>query len=611
MPTYSKETALYDTGAIAAGIDAAGDTADTYITAVDQNGIKVHAANNGNSNYAAIDTTGMDVVRGGTSMAKFGETTRIGKAYVSGASDNESHMELDYHSMQLINKNNSTYFYVSDLRGSDGTASITETFTGDGTTKSFSLAIEAVNTTYTVTVSDSSGGSVTKSTLMITFQTAPTSGAVITATYSTNNTKAVAFTFGLREIGSFVGPVSTSEGWGTRATALCSHAEGYATKATKRYSHAEGFDTEASGEQSHAEGYDCTASGFSAHAEGQSSEAIKSCAHAEGTQTHASGLSSHAEGKTTSASGEASHSEGFGTSATQAYSHAEGNQTKAKMGSSHAEGLYSIANGYTSHAEGYSTTTNGEAAHAEGRGTTADGNYSHAEGYLTTAGPYAHAEGWSTNASGQYSHTEGYETTASSYGSHAEGAGSSATGYYTHAQNHGTVAVKNSQTAIGKYNEEDTSSGEYGTHALIIGNGTADDARSNALMIDWEGYVYPLATKMTDFIIEQGTSGIWTYRKWHSGISECWGTYSASIAVNTASAGYGGYRSAEVTATAYPTDLFNAVPSVTMTASGSGGYWVNNASGGTSTNAKFYLSSGASLSAASRGVNIHAFGKWK
>ncbi len=79
MPTYSKETALYDTGAIAVGIDAAGDTADTYITAVDQNGIKVHAANNVNSNYAAIDATGMDVVRGGTSMAKFGETTRIGE----------------------------------------------------------------------------------------------------------------------------------------------------------------------------------------------------------------------------------------------------------------------------------------------------------------------------------------------------------------------------------------------------------------------------------------------------------------------------------------------------------------------------------------------------
>ena len=26
-----------------------------------------------------------------------------------------------------------------------------------------------------------------------------------------------------------------------------------------------------------------------------------------------------------------------------------------------------------------------------------------------------------------------------------------------------------------------------------------------------------------DYIVEQGTSGIWTYRKWNSGIAECWG----------------------------------------------------------------------------------------
>lgn len=26
-----------------------------------------------------------------------------------------------------------------------------------------------------------------------------------------------------------------------------------------------------------------------------------------------------------------------------------------------------------------------------------------------------------------------------------------------------------------------------------------------------------------DYIVEQGTSGIWTYRKWNSGVAECWG----------------------------------------------------------------------------------------
>ena len=27
-----------------------------------------------------------------------------------------------------------------------------------------------------------------------------------------------------------------------------------------------------------------------------------------------------------------------------------------------------------------------------------------------------------------------------------------------------------------------------------------------------------------DYMVEEGTSGIWTYRKWNSGIAECWGT---------------------------------------------------------------------------------------
>ena len=34
---------------------------------------------------------------------------------------------------------------------------------------------------------------------------------------------------------------------------------------------------------------------------------------------------------------------------------------------------------------------------------------------------------------------------------------------------------------------------------------------------------------MSDFIVEQGTSGIWAYRKWNSGISECWGTASINV----------------------------------------------------------------------------------
>lgn len=78
MTTYTKETALYDTGAIGDGISEAGQTADRYITVVDSNGIQVHAENNPTNNYTQINANGMEVFNEGTSIAKFGSSARIG-----------------------------------------------------------------------------------------------------------------------------------------------------------------------------------------------------------------------------------------------------------------------------------------------------------------------------------------------------------------------------------------------------------------------------------------------------------------------------------------------------------------------------------------------------
>lgn len=47
-------------------------------------------------------------------------------------------------------------------------------------------------------------------------------------------------------------------------------------------------------------------------------------------------------------------------------------------------------------------------------------------------------------------------------------------------------------------------------------------------------YYYKFTLKETipepavDYIVEQGTSGNWTYRKWNSGVAECWGRTSIS-----------------------------------------------------------------------------------
>ena len=45
---------------------------------------------------------------------------------------------------------------------------------------------------------------------------------------------------------------------------------------------------------------------------------------------------------------------------------------------------------------------------------------------------------------------------------------------------------------------------------------------------------------VADYVVEQGTSGIWTYRKWNSGIAECW-FQSASWTGVATTAVMGGY----------------------------------------------------------------------
>lgn len=53
----------------------------------------------------------------------------------------------------------------------------------------------------------------------------------------------------------------------------------------------------------------------------------------------------------------------------------------------------------------------------------------------------------------------------------------------------------------------------------------------------WAAEFYDAVTirgnKITDFPIEEGTEGIWSYRKWHSGIAECWGLYPVADATIT------------------------------------------------------------------------------
>ena len=46
----------------------------------------------------------------------------------------------------------------------------------------------------------------------------------------------------------------------------------------------------------------------------------------------------------------------------------------------------------------------------------------------------------------------------------------------------------------------------------------------NGTWTDWK--IILDTENIADYVVETGTSGIWTYRKWNSGIAECWGIYT-------------------------------------------------------------------------------------
>ena len=154
------------------------------------------------------------------------------------------------------------------------------------------------------------------------------------------------------------------------------------------------------------------------------------------------------------------------------YAVAFGMRNTASMTQAFAHGWNNTASGFRSHAEGEQTTASGRNSHTEGSQTVASGDGSHAEGVMnTTSGAISHAEGQLNTASGGVSHAEG----------------------------DGTIANHRDQHSSGAYNIPDPSTAganERGTYIEIVGNGTADDARSNARTLDWDGNE-TLAGKLT------------------------------------------------------------------------------------------------------------------
>lgn len=167
-----------------------------------------------------------------------------------------------------------------------------------------------------------------------------------------------------------------------------------------------------------------------------------------------------------------------------------GNEVSAKGGN--AIGFRCTVSGEFSSAFGFATNASGSYSHSNGCHTTASGDFgASADGYKTTAsGDYSSAIGYVSTASGNGSTASGIETTSSGNGSVSSGYQTLASGYFSNAKGYGSISKNRSQMAFGEFNIQDTSSNgrsKRGNFVEIVGNGTADDARSNARTLDWSG----------------------------------------------------------------------------------------------------------------------------
>lgn len=116
-----------------------------------------------------------------------------------------------------------------------------------------------------------------------------------------------------------------------------------------------------------------------------------------------------------------------------------------------------------------------------------------------------------------------------------------------------------------------------------------------------------------DYVTEQGVSGIWTYRKWNSGVSECWGHIylGDNISLSTSMAG-GVYSNNSYNARGenLPSGLFTGGPVVSINVT-SNGYTLAQVASATNTQVIYRIWSPYNTTISGVFVSIRCEGRWK
>lgn len=176
------------------------------------------------------------------------------------------------------------------------------------------------------------------------------------------------------------------------------------------------------------------------------------------------------------------------------FSMALGYNTKARANSSVAFGNATVATGNYSLATGAFTKASGTSSTAMGELTNASAWASTAIGLLTTAsGNQATAMGYFAKATNSQSTSMGFATIASGEQSTALGYGSVASGNIALATGRFSTSKSYGGTVIGTYNDSTNAASSTLIDPLNrvfqIGNGTANNARSNAMTVLQNGNI--------------------------------------------------------------------------------------------------------------------------
>ena len=164
-------------------------------------------------------------------------------------------------------------------------------------------------------------------------------------------------------------------------------------------------------------------------------------------------------------------------------------------------------------------------------------------------------------------------------------------------------------------------SGRYFTGTWLQTTEATDLGRvpGKIAVLDESGWVYyrTLAELKSDisadYITAQGTTGVWTWRKWSSGIAECWGVQSYDTI--DVSSEWGSIYESDGRKLAFPSGLFTAAPEYCAITYGGGSLAVLSIEllglPSNSETQTFYLTRATAGTIINVKIQAHTIGRWK